>query len=286
VIADPDNTLTLATQNVTGSGPLTKAGQGGLHLGGSIASTAVSVQDGILLLSGTGPQLTGSPAIALENVATFAFSNHNETVSAINLTGGTIDSGTGTLNLTGSLNYARSIWPAAIQGNLSLGASAGAFFVDHGSSTDLTISANISGSPAGGLVETGDGLLTLCGSNTYSGGTTVSSGTLLALAPGALPDDGLIVGADGASLFATNSLGASLSDVESLDLVTPGDSNRFGGDLAIPFSLDTPAVLAAISQPASNPVPEPDTLLLLLAAGGGGLLRRLRRQPNSGPEGC
>ena len=77
--------------------------------------------------------MTGSPALSLWNVADLlAFSNHNESVSAINLTGGTINTGTGTLNLTGSLNYARSIWPATIQGNLSLGAAAGAFSVNSG----------------------------------------------------------------------------------------------------------------------------------------------------------
>ena len=177
-VADPNNTLTLATQNLTGSGALTKAGQGGLQLGGSIGSTAITVQDGILQLTAGASQLTGNPALSLWNVATFSFSNHNESVSAINLTGGTINTGTGTLNLAGSLNYARSIWPATIQGNLSLGTSAGQFSVNQGSSTDLTIAANISGSPAGGLVKTGNGLLTLSGSNTYSGGTTIKTGNV------------------------------------------------------------------------------------------------------------
>ena len=159
-VADPNNTLTLATQNLSGSGAFTKAGQGALQLGGSIGSTAITVQDGILQLTGSASQLTANPALSLWNVATFSLANHNESVSAINLTGGTINTGTGTLNLTGSLNYAQSIWPATIQGNLSLGTAAGAFSVNQGSSTDLTVAANISGSPAGGLVKTGNGLLT------------------------------------------------------------------------------------------------------------------------------
>ena len=96
----------------------------------------------------------------------------------INLTGGTINTGTGTLNLAGNLNYDRSIWPATIQGNLSLGSAAGEVSVNQGSSTDLTIAANISGSPTGGLVKTGNGLLTLTGSNAYAGGTTISGGAL------------------------------------------------------------------------------------------------------------
>ncbi len=177
-VVDPNNTLTLATQNLNGSGAFTKAGQGGLQLGGSIGSTAITVQDGTLQLTGSASQLTANPALTLWNVATFSFSNHNESVSAINLTGGTINTGTGTLNLTGSLTYAQSIWPATIQGNLALGAAAGAFSVTQGDSTDLTVAANISGSPAGGLVKSGNGLLTLTGSNTYSGSTSISAGTL------------------------------------------------------------------------------------------------------------
>jgi autotransporter-associated beta strand protein len=177
-VVDPNNILALASQNLSGSGPLTKAGQGVLQLGGSIGSTAITVQDGSLQLTAGTSQLIGNPSLSLWNVATFSFSNHNESVSTINLTGGTINTGTGTLNLAGSLDYARSIWPATIQGNLSLGTSAGTFCVNQGSATDLTIAANISGSPAGGLVKSGNGLLTLCGSNSYSGGTTVSSGTL------------------------------------------------------------------------------------------------------------
>ncbi|MGO9111564.1 MAG: autotransporter-associated beta strand repeat-containing protein [Thermoguttaceae bacterium] len=177
-VADPNNTLTLAAQNLSGSGVFTKAGQGALQLGGSVGSAAITVQDGILQLNAGSPQLTGNPAISLGNVADLNIVGHNETISSINMTGGTINTGTGTLNLTGSLNYARSIWPATIQGNLSLGTSAGTFSVNQGSSTDLTVAANISGNPDLGLVKMGNGLLTISGTNTYSGGTTIGSGTL------------------------------------------------------------------------------------------------------------
>ena len=71
-VADPNNTLTLATQNLSGSGAFTKAGQGALQLGGSIGSTAITVQDGILQLTGSASQLTANPALSLWNVATFS----------------------------------------------------------------------------------------------------------------------------------------------------------------------------------------------------------------------
>jgi autotransporter-associated beta strand protein len=177
-VADPNNTFTLAAQNLSGSGAFSKSGQGALQLGGSLGSTAITVQDGTLQLAGNASQLTANPSLSLWNVATFSLANHNESVSAINLTGGTINTGTGTLTLSGSLNYAQSIWPATIEGNLSLGTSAGAFSVNLGESTDLAVAATISGSPASGLVKTGNGLLTLSGTNTYGGGTTFSGGTL------------------------------------------------------------------------------------------------------------
>ena len=177
-VADPNNTLTLAAQNLSGSGPFAKAGQGTLQLGGSIGSTAITVQDGILQLTGSASQLAANPALSLWNVATFSLTNNNESVSTINLTGGTVNTGAAVLRLIGSVNYAHSIWPATIEGNLSLGSSAGTFSITQGSSTDLTVTANISGSPAGGLLKTGNGLLTLSGSNTYSGGTVISQGTL------------------------------------------------------------------------------------------------------------
>jgi autotransporter-associated beta strand protein len=195
-IADPNNTLTLATQNLAGSGAFAKAGQGTLQLGGSLGSTAITVEDGVLQLTASANQLTGDPALSLWNVATLLLSNHNESVSAVNLTGGTINTGGYTLNLAGSLNYNNSIWPATIEGNLSLGSPAGTFSINQGSSTDVAVAANISGSPAGGLVKTGNGLLTLSGSNTYTGGTTISGGTLQlgngssngSLGPGAVLD--------------------------------------------------------------------------------------------------
>ena len=235
-VADPNNTLTLATQNLAGSGALTKAGQGGLQLGGSIGSTAITVQDGILQLTGSAGQLTANPALSLWNVASFSFSNHNESVSTINLTGGTINTGTGTLNLAGSLNYAQSIWPATIEGNLSLGTAAGAFSVNLGASIGLTVAANISGSPAGGLVKTGNGLLLLSGADSYTGVTTISGGALQANSGAGLPGssnltlNGGVLQSNGAATF-TRLLNSSSTDVQWTSL--GGGFSAGGGTLTI-----------------------------------------------------
>ncbi len=232
-VADPNNTLTLATQNLGGSGPFTKAGQGNLQLGGSIGSTAITVEDGILRLSGASPQLSGNPSLSLWNVADFSIVGHSETVSSITMSGGTINTGTGSLNLNGPLTYNRSIWPATIQGSLVLEPAGGAISVTQGSSTDLTISANISGDPASGLVKTGNGALMLLGSNTYSGGTTIDGG-------------GLQVGNGGASgslgsgpifIHSSTGLGFDLANTLTVDnAITGGGGVSLYGSGTIVFT--------------------------------------------------
>ena len=176
-VADPNNTLTLATQNLSGSGAFTKAGQGALQLGGSIGSTAITVQDGGLQLTAGTSQLTANPALCLWNVASFSLANQNESVSGINLTGGTINTGTGTLNLSGSVNYATSIWPATIEGNLSLGTLAGDICQSgrldrfDGRGEHLRQSDRRPG-------ENRQRPADVSGSNAYAGGTTINGGTL------------------------------------------------------------------------------------------------------------
>src|SRR5208283_2709018 len=202
-VADPNNILTLSTQNFTGSGPLVKAGEGTLRLGGSIGSAVITVQDGSLQLTARSSQLTENPSLSLWNVASFSLSNHNESVSTIDLTGGTISTGTGSLNLAGRLDYARSIWPAMIQGNLTLGTLAGAFCINQGCSTDLTIAANVSGSPTGGLVKTGNGLLTFSGTNSYSGGTTINAGNVVFGSTSSIPGGGKILLSEPGALNVT-----------------------------------------------------------------------------------
>lgn len=67
-------------------------------------------------------------------------------------------------------------------------------------------------SGAGGLIITGPGTVTLSGPNSYTGGTTVSAGTLLITAVSALPDGGsLTVGADASSIFGASQAASSLS---------------------------------------------------------------------------
>ena len=103
----------------------------------------------------------------------------------------------------------------------------------------LMVSGAISGSHE--LLETGNGLLVLSGTNTYTGGTTVNSGTLIVANPSALPD------------------GSSLT-------VGTGASSIFGSAAGAPVT----------SSVATAAVPEPGTLALLIA--GAALLAMFRKR--------
>ncbi len=86
-------------------------------------------------------------------------------------------------------------------------------------SADLTIdssagnpipSGGLNYSGAGSLIKTGSGSVSLSGTSTFMGGTTVLSGTLIVVTVSALPDaSNLTVGANTAALFASSASGSS-----------------------------------------------------------------------------
>ena len=94
-----------------------------------------------------------------------------------------------------------------------------------------------------------------------------------------MPDGNLIIAAGGTVIFNPISPFGSPLIEDGLETLAPGGSSLDGSDLAMSSvsARNSPAVLPATSQPALNPVPEPDTLVLWLAAAAGGLLWRVRR---------
>jgi autotransporter-associated beta strand protein len=92
--------------------------------------------------------------------------------------------------------------------DLELDGAASTFDADSG---DLIVTGNISGSQA--LIKTGDYTLTLSGTNTYSGGTTVSDGELIVTAPYALPDGSNLTIGDGSQFAAAAVVPSSVAAV-------------------------------------------------------------------------
>ena len=85
--------------------------------------------------------------------------------------------------------------------------------------TTQTVGGSLSGGGTGGLTKIGAGQLILSGANSYSGGTTVVEGTLLATSAGALTSGGsLIIGAGACMVFDPSAGSLSLSTASPLTM--------------------------------------------------------------------
>ena len=91
--------------------------------------------------------------------------------------------------------------PGSLPGNVVISSTtAGALTFDTPAGMSVAASGNISGNGSGGLAKTGSGILILSGSNSYSGGTTVSQGVLTLSNTSAQPSAGTINAAASATL--------------------------------------------------------------------------------------
>jgi autotransporter-associated beta strand protein len=166
----------------TRAGGLVKTGAGILTLtAANRYSGGTTIAQGTLRL-GTGGRLLGNIA----NAGVLAFDQADRAVLAgsVSGTGAMVQSGAGTTVLTGDATHAGGTTISA--GTLQVGAGGtsgslagdivndAALVVDRADA--VTIGGRISGS--GGLTHAGAGTLTLTGSNSYTGGTTIAAGTL------------------------------------------------------------------------------------------------------------
>ena len=242
IAALPGQTLTLSSTN------------------GVAAECLVNVLSGSHTIS--APLVLASPG-NLVNVTNPA---DRLTVSGgISGSGALTKTGAGLLLLTGSETYCGATTISA--GTLQLGngtsghdVCAGSSGVSDGSVLVCDVFASqtadypIGG--AGSLVKLGPGTLTLAGSNSYAGGTTIRDGALLVLSPQSLADGALIIGAGGSFIF------------------DPTASSQSTGGPATPAIGGSGPGGASFPSPV-NAVPEPGTIVLLLAAlGSAGIYQR------------
>jgi autotransporter-associated beta strand protein len=197
------------TGAITGNGGLTKAGAGLLELLGANAYTGTTtVSQGTLdgnipgaLIIGDnvsapnsaivmGPTLSPTAPITVNASGTLNLGLASYTIGPLSMVGGTVtiagagrEFGTLVLNgdVTATADPAGN--PATISGNgnLSLGGATRTFTVTGSPSTPGMVISTVITDGVGivsSLVEAGTGMLTLSGANTYTGGTTLSSGTL------------------------------------------------------------------------------------------------------------
>ncbi|MGB8852779.1 MAG: autotransporter-associated beta strand repeat-containing protein, partial [Pirellulales bacterium] len=197
--------------NGSGTVALTKAGTGRWVLSGSNSYTGVTtISGGVLAVSGVG---------------TLGASG-----GALTLSGGSLDLG-GTTQTEGAV----TISAAPASGDTIYGGSlSGTSFSVTNTTGNAIVSANLS-LGAAALTKSGAGTLTLSGTNSYSGGTTLSAGVLSISSTAALP--GIAAGATnrytvsaGAALVA----GDGVTDAEFNTLRTTG---TFSANAAIGFDV-------------------------------------------------
>ena len=143
--------------------------------------------------------------VTVNSSGMFNLNGFNETTVAVNVLGGIVTTGTGTLNvsstlamtggsvassgagqllLAGSVLTFLSANPAMINGNLNLAGGNRSFNIADGTATnDLDVSATVSN---GGITKLGSGTMQLSGNNTFIGGVTINAGTLKVNTEGAL----------------------------------------------------------------------------------------------------
>lgn len=199
---------------ITGTGNLVKEGDGTLALGGAAANTAsgfTQVNEGELRLAKSagitaiaGPLIISTNAVynASQTAKVVSFANHQiadtspitlratglldlngsqESIGALTILGGTIKTGSGTLTFLEDIlcdgpAINGSNTGSDLYGNLSLGAQTRTFTTTAFGS--LSVFGNITGAAGAGITKKGAGGMGLFGTNSYSGLTMVSEGSL------------------------------------------------------------------------------------------------------------
>jgi len=217
-----------------GGGGLVKEGPGTLVLSGPNTYNGPTIINAGTIRTDAAASLSSASAVTLGG-GILNLNGYSQTINSLTMTGGTIQTGAGTLTLGNNLTTNASAVSAAITGNLNIGNFGRIFTVaDGGAATDLAISANVSGS--GGIIKNGTGLLALGGSNTVTGGLTISAGTVRADSSTFLPASAAI----GVSAGALLDLNGNAYTVDVLTL-TGGGVQTGAGTLTVGSRVDTVA---------------------------------------------
>ncbi|WP_440670227.1 autotransporter-associated beta strand repeat-containing protein [Candidatus Pelagibacter sp. HIMB1483] len=186
----------------TGTGAITKAGTGSLTLSGNNNfGGAVNVNAGSLMISSNNALGNTNNFTTVASGATIDFQNVNYSTTESLRNSGTISTSTGTSTFAGSITlFANST--VDVDG------------------TQLTLSGGITDSGTRSLEKTGNGILELSADNSYTGGTTITEGTLLVSGSGDLGTGTLTISSAG-TLDLQNTL-----SVSSLVISGAGSGNR------------------------------------------------------------
>ncbi|MEK7949883.1 autotransporter-associated beta strand repeat-containing protein [Luteolibacter soli] len=164
---------TFGGATLTASNGITLAGAGSATFNNSLVTGALTVSGtGSLTLAGSNPSVTGVAAVS-NGIFTLASDDALGAASLV-LSGGTTKFTSGTPSISGLSGTAGAVTlgNSTTSGDTTLQINAATSTSYLGSIGDASVSAN------GSLTKSGPGTLTLGGTNTYTGVTTVNEGTL------------------------------------------------------------------------------------------------------------
>ena len=241
-------------QKITGAGAFEKTGAGTLALSntGNDFTGAITVSTGVLQANGVATLggSSGANSIAISTGARAIINNSaTETLAKLISGAGVFEkAGSGTLTLsntanalTGEINVSAGILQANSLSVLGANTASNEIVLSGGrllvnNSTTETLNKLISGTSI--FEKAGTDVLRLSNVNTYSGGTTISGGTLQLLNVGSAGTGTISVGTD-ASLDVANTVAASFANVvsgagkliksTSADLTVTGANTFTGG---------------------------------------------------------
>ena len=202
---------------VGGSGQLAKTGSSLLTLYGPNAYSGPTTISGGTLELGTGDNLPAATALTIAASGVFDLAGNNQTVGSLSGSAGAI--------VTNSLS-------SSYLSTLTVAPSSGS----------TTFAGNIIGSNA--LALSGSGALTLSGTNAYTGGTTVSGGTLDIAAPSALSGSGLVTIAAGGRLVLGSGAG--------IGALLAASSPVGSGAVALSAAVSAPATIGGYEVASAN----------------------------------
>lgn len=174
ILATNTSTISAVIGTAT-TGALTLSGSGAVTLSATNLYTGTTYINSATLFAGASNVISSGGVTIIGG--TYNLNGNSDTVGNLSLTAGTVTTGAGTLTGNGSFTTATNAnYSSIITGNLGLGANATFTIGDGLMDNDAVISAVISG--AFTFAKAGAGVLELSGSNSYSGATTISAGTL------------------------------------------------------------------------------------------------------------
>jgi len=254
-------TLTLAGA-ASGAGNWAKLGNGTLVLSGNNANSGtLSVNAGVLSIRNSNALGTTAGGTTVASGAALQIQdNINVGAEALSIRGTGISSTGALRNISGTNTYGGNVTLAAAtrinsdSGSLTLsGSITGATFGLTVGGAGATSISGILGTTSGTLTKDGAGTLTLGGTNTYTGATTISAGTLIATNASSFggATGGAVTVAGGAALNYAAAADAQLLLHSTLG-ITGGSTTTIGGSIGASATSAEINVTGAINGTAGS----------------------------------